>query len=238
MNTHAQLIGLAIGIFAAPLAASAVTIYKVTDAQGHVTYQNEPPARGTPRVEIKQIDPNHNTLAFERPRAIGAPQGGGAGGDAGNADTSRAVDELIRRSFMAGAASAAATTGADAGSSVVIVNGGSRSRPLTPSGAPDATGESANGATTGTTTTSSGNVGINGGTLFENTGTLFDSSPGTTNPNFGNTTTGTGTSNQPGTTSTSGLNTNPNGASGTGTPGGAGTGTAGIGAGGTTGATR
>ena len=243
MNTRAQLTGLLMGILAAPL-AEAVTVYKITDAQGHVTYQNEPPAAGAQRVEVKQIDPAHNTLAFERPRAVGAPQGGG-----GNTDM-RAIDELIRRSFMAGAASAAgAGKGADAGSSVVIVNGGSRNRPALAGNAgtgdigPDGSGTTGTNTTgTGTTgtgtglgstpnTSGTGNVTINGGTLFNGSG-------GTTNPNFGTTgTPGSGTNNQSGTTG-AGTGTNPNtGAFGAGGTGGTGTGNGNGGFGGTTGPT-
>lgn len=99
----------------APL--SAVTVYKVTDANGRVTYQNHPPFKGERvqtiegigRVETMEIDPEQNVVPARTNRSSPAP---GARPDAadspaeGAEDTDAMIspDELARRNNAAGVA--------------------------------------------------------------------------------------------------------------------------------------
>lgn len=81
--------------------AATVSIYKVTDADGRVTYQNVPPGAGAGRVEKRAFDLEANAMNFTRPRAVGAP--GGGGNSVNNNDViARLADELLRRTGGAG----------------------------------------------------------------------------------------------------------------------------------------
>lgn len=64
-----------------PPSLGAVTIYKVTDANGNITYQNQPPSKGAGQVEVKEMDPEQNVLpapaaAATRGKTVGRPQTG------------------------------------------------------------------------------------------------------------------------------------------------------------------
>lgn len=189
-------------------AASAVTVYKVTDANGHVTYQNAPPRIGdVARTERKEINPNENIMVNER-RAVGTGTSGGGNRDQVNL---RALDELIRRSL---AAAQASNPNAPA-----IVNSGINARRLEALGVASGSAPNQGGIGTGELMTADNGTAFTGSTanntqagLANTTGTA---SGGTTS-NFGGTTSNYGgtTSNYGGTTSNFGVGTGANTADG------------------------
>lgn len=92
--------GLSLSV--APAFAASVAVYKVTDADGHVTYQNFAPESGAGRIEKKAFDPEANAMNFARPRAVGSAPSGGS--NVNNNDiAARLIDDLLRRSGNDGA---------------------------------------------------------------------------------------------------------------------------------------
>lgn len=93
----ALCIAAGLSLSAAPAFAASVAVYKVTDADGRVTYQNFAPESGAGRVEKKTFDPEANAMNFTRPRAVGTAPSGGGNID-NNAIAARVIDNLLRRS--------------------------------------------------------------------------------------------------------------------------------------------
>jgi hypothetical protein len=58
-----------------PILASADKVYKWTDVQGNVSYQDHPPPAEAAKSEAKEINPEENTTKFEPPARIPAGAG-------------------------------------------------------------------------------------------------------------------------------------------------------------------
>lgn len=162
-----------------PALAATVSIYKVTDADGRVTYQNVEPQNDTGRIEKKAFDLEANAMNFTRPRAVGSAPGGGT--NVNNNDiATRLVDELLRRTGSTGTSmsisrgpgsvvfSDQATTG--------ISGGGEVSGIVTPSGNLIGSDNATLNNTGGGNNNAGGGTGMGGG---EGTG------PAITNPSTG-----------------------------------------------------
>lgn len=90
----------------------AVTIYKVIDANGKVTYQNQPPPKAAGRVEVKEIDTEQNVLPAvvnQAPTAktVGRPQAGDTAGVSNPIpNPTNVIDNLVKRNYDTGIAAA------------------------------------------------------------------------------------------------------------------------------------
>lgn len=172
--------------------AATVSIYKVTDADGRVTYQNVPPGAGDGRVEKRAFDLEANAMNFTRPRAVGAP--GGGGNNVNNNDViTRLADELLRRTGGTGT-SLSITRGSGSvvfsgqPSTTGILGGGEVSGIVTPSGNLIGADNALIGGATVAGTTDGANAGganAGGGTGM---GGGAGSGPAITNPSTGNAT--------------------------------------------------
>lgn len=129
-------------LFAATAASAAtVSIYKVTDADGRVTYQNTPPGATAGRVERRAFDLEANAMNFTRPRAVGSGPGGGSNASNNNDVVTRLANEVIRRT--GGGVGTAMSVTPGSGSVVFsnqptvgvgVLGGGEMSGIVTPSG--------------------------------------------------------------------------------------------------------
>ena len=77
--------------------AATVSIYKVIDRDGHVTYQNVRPGPEAERVEQRAFDLEANAMNFTPPRAVGAGPAGGGNANNSNDVVTRLANELSRR---------------------------------------------------------------------------------------------------------------------------------------------
>ena len=90
-------IGASILFTATTSLAATVSIYKVIDGDGHVTYQNVPPGPEAERVERRAFDLEANAMNFTRPRAVGAGPVGGGNANNNNDVITRLANELSLR---------------------------------------------------------------------------------------------------------------------------------------------
>lgn len=121
------------GLMLTPLSTLAVTIYKVTDTNGKVTYQNHPPFKGIERVqtiegvgrvETMEIDPEQNIVPARTQRSSLEPTLGRSQPEDAAAIT--AIDELAKRNYAAGVAAAiedAANNGINNGGTGIEIEG-------------------------------------------------------------------------------------------------------------------
>lgn len=240
VSSFSRAAALCIGscaLFAATAAwAATVSIYKVTDANGRVTYQNTPPGATAGRVERRAFDLEANAMNFTRPRAAGSPQGGGGNTNNNNEVITRLADELLRRTGGAGTGvsvtrrSGSVVFSDQSTTGVGVLGGGEASGIVTPSGNLVGADNANIGGTAGAATAGSANInpgagnnagggtGMGGG---EGTGPAI-TNPSTGNPTFGGGQTFTG--NSPTFTSNSATFSSSTGTLGPATPGiGAGT---------------
>lgn len=92
----AFVVAMGASLSLAPALAATVSIYKVTDADGRVTYHNIEPKGESGRIEKKAFDLEANAMNFTQPRATGRAPSGGSGVN-NNDIATRLVDELSRR---------------------------------------------------------------------------------------------------------------------------------------------
>lgn len=191
------------GVFAAVVAISsahALTVYRVTTADGRTIYQDQPPRPGTAaRVQKRQIDPNQNVYTADiAPAARGSGPAAGSGQGAGGSAELKAQLERIDRLVQQALANTAS------GPQIIVNNGGSGMRPFGNNTVADNTGGG-----TGTTFIDTGNTfnGGNPGTFNGGTGATGGTSsfsPSNTVSPSGVTSGGTSDPDTVGTQSTSG----------------------------------
>ena len=106
-----------------PVAASADKVYKWTDVQGNVSYQDHPPPAEAAKSETKEINPEDITTKFEPPARVPAsaaspPPSASTPAQAPvppPSPTTKRIDEEMLRKIMFGAG-ASTSTGSGTGS--------------------------------------------------------------------------------------------------------------------------
>lgn len=65
MSTMKLALLLGVGLAAAPAFGAATAVYKITDAQGHVLYQNVPPSSHHSNVKVLRFDPRAYVVSWD-----------------------------------------------------------------------------------------------------------------------------------------------------------------------------